>query len=606
MSGYVWTAFFTALGLSLVLTPAARAAARRLRLVAQPKADRWHSNATPLLGGIAVYGATMAAAGPQAWATSELLPVLVGATAIFIVGIVDDFTRLKPATKLIAQIAIASTFVYLGDAAVFTGSLTTDALLNILWIVGITNAFNLLDNMDGLCAGIGMIAVVSLLLSFPESAAPGAFTVPAALAGALLAFLVYNSHPASIFLGDGGSLFIGFTLSGLTLSLHDAGHGQSLVTVLALPVLILVIPILDTLLVTVARKMFGRAASQGGTDHLSHRLVALGFSERRAVLLLYSLAGISGAAAVLVNAYGLENVSLLIAPLVIGLILLGVALAHVRVYEDADYRALQSHIFTPLLTDLTYKRRVFEVLLDFMLIGVSYYGAYRLRFEGTQFAEQFPTFIDSLPIVIGCKIVAFWLAGVYRGVWRYVGLADLSSYLKGVLLGQAASLIAIVTLYDFGSFSRTVFVIDGLLLLVFLVGSRLSFRALADFAVRQRKRHGRRALVYGAGDAGLVLLKELLNNNRYNYRPVGFLDDDTRMHGRKILGYDVLGGITDVESLIGRHQIGLILLSTARLTAEREEKLRQVCIEAGIPLVNLHFELQPQPLWQLEENPATK
>lgn len=601
----VWPAFVAAFLLALVLTPLARAAARRAGMVAQPKADRWHRAPTALLGGTAVYFATMPVAAPLAIQASHY-GVLLGATAMFLVGILDDFVHLKPATKLIAQIAAASLLLLLSEPAVFTGSRTADALLSILWIVGLTNAFNLLDNMDGLCAGIGMIAALAFAVTLLPTAAIGTAVLPVALAGALLGFLVYNFNPASIFLGDGGSLFIGFVLAGLTVTAQDPGQSKNLLTLLAVPVLILSIPILDTSLVTVARKLSGRSASQGGTDHMSHRLVALGFSERRAVLLLWSLATVAGTAAALVTTFGVEDASLLAALVVLGLVLLAVALARVRVYKEGDYSALENRIYTPLLIDLTYRRRVFEVLLDFVIIGLSYYAAFRLRYEGAEFADHFPEFIDSLPIVIGATVIGFWIGGVYRGFWRYVSLADMGSYVRGVLLGQALALAGVFGVYGTGELSRSVFIINMLLLLVLLVGSRLSFRALGEFAARHRKRSGRRVLIYGAGDAGTVLLREILNNNRYNYVPLGFLDDDPRLKGRKIHGYDVLGGLGDLEHLIFHGRIDAVLVSTGHLTADREAELRRLCNESGIPLINLHFELQPFEISRLEEHPAAK
>ena len=601
----IWPAFAAAFVLSLALTPIARAAARRAGLVAQPKADRWHRAPTALLGGTAVYAATMIVAAPLAISAGHA-GVLLGASAMFLVGIIDDFIHLKPTTKLIAQIAAASLLLLLGDPAVFTGSRTIDALLSILWIVGLTNAFNLLDNMDGLCAGIGMIAALCFAFTLLPTAALGTAALPMAVAGALLGFLVYNFNPASIFLGDGGSLFVGFVLAGLTVTAHDPGQSKNLLTVLAVPVLILSIPILDTSLVTIARKLSGRSASQGGTDHLSHRLVALGFSERRAVLLLYALATVAGITAALVTTFGVENISLLAGLVVLGLVLLGVALARVRVYKEGDYRALENRIYTPLLMDLTYRRRVFEVLLDFALIGLSYYGAYRLRYEGADFAEHFTLFIDSLPLVIGAKTIGFWISGVYRGFWRYVSLTDMSSYLRGVVLGEALALAGILLLMDMSRFSRSVFVIDMLLMLVVLVGSRLSFRALGEFAVRHRKRTGRRVLIYGAGDGGMVLLREILNNNRYNYVPLGFLDDDMLLRGRKLMGYEVLGGLRELEDLIFQNRIDAILLSTDHLTSDRELELRRLCQESAIPLINMHFELQPFEFARLQEYPATE
>ena len=177
---------------------------------------------------------------------------------------------------------------------------TVDWMLTLIWIVGLTNAFNLLDNMDGLCAGIAVVAGVAFLATaLPVTEGSLAFhqvQYLAALIGALLGFLVYNTHPASIFMGDSGSLLIGMSLAGLTLTLGSTiTGGQNVLSVIAVPMLVLLIPIFDTTLVTISRMVSGRPTSMGGRDHTSHRLVAIGLSERSAVTLLWLLAAASGA-----------------------------------------------------------------------------------------------------------------------------------------------------------------------------------------------------------------------------------------------------------------------------------------------------------------------
>ncbi|MBM3752240.1 MAG: glycosyl transferase [Acidimicrobiia bacterium] len=583
--------FVVALATALVLTPTARAIARRYGLVAQPKADRWHRKPTALMGGIAVVIATLLVA---AWTGFDgpLGPVLLGATAMFVVGAVDDLVGLRPATKLAAQIAAAAVVVSQGGGLEWAPSATAAAVFSIFWFVAITNAFNLLDNMDGLCAGIGLIAAVTLGITGAD-AAPGLVVIAAALSGALLGFLVYNFSPASIFLGDSGSLFVGFLLAGLAASPSEEHTSEQLLSVLAVPVLILAIPILDTALVTVLRKLSGRAASQGGTDHLSHRLVALGFPDRTAVLLLYGLAAAAGATAVLVRAYGVDSVGPLIVLLLTGLVLLGVALARVRVYQDADLSVLQNSRYTPLLTELAYRRRVFEVMLDLVLISAAYYGAYRLRFEGSQFAEEFPGFIATLPIAMATKTIAFWIAGVYRGVWRYAGLTDLYALMWGALLGSVA-LATLTYFWDALPFtSSTVFIIDFVLVLVVLVGSRLSFRALGEMAYRHRRPVGRPALLYGAGDGGATLLREIEGNPKHGFHAVGFLDDDHRKHGRKIRGYFVFGGIEALEDVVADRHVSAIIVSAGVLDPEVEQRLVGLSHKLGLELVRLRFALEP-------------
>ena len=213
-------------GVSLALVPACRALALAFGRTAAPREDRWHSRPTALFGGAAIFATVilvhMAVAGPST------LPILItGVSLMFAVGLIDDFVSLKPYTKLVAELAIASLFVFFGYRLSWSSSLTLDTLLTMLWIVGLTNALNLLDNMDGLCAGIGLIAGVSLLATFvlTGTVTPEAMYL-AALVGALAGFLVYNIHPASIFMGDSGSLFVGLNLAVLTLGVPDETHGR--------------------------------------------------------------------------------------------------------------------------------------------------------------------------------------------------------------------------------------------------------------------------------------------------------------------------------------------------------------------------------------------
>ena len=578
--------------LSALLTPVVRSIARATGRVAKPKADRWHRTPTALLGGIAVYVCTAIAllivVGPAAF----VRPVFFAATAMFVLGLVDDLIALRPMTKLGAQLIAASFVIYFGLTLGWTGSQPIDQLLTVLWLVGITNAFNLLDNMDGLCAGIALIATVTLGFTFTlgtTTALEAHLVYAAGLAGALAGFLIYNSAPASIFLGDSGSLFIGFSLAGLSLVGSDR---SSVVSTVAVPGLLLLIPIFDTVLVTLARKLSGRPVSQGGTDHASHRLVAIGFSERRAVLILYLLAATAGAASITVlRAYPASGV-IVAALVLVAIVLVGVYLARVRVYQDKDFSALRNARYTPLLVHLTFRRRLFEVILDFVLISIAYYAAYRLRFEGGAFDLYTDLVAESLPIVLGLKMLGLQLAGVYGGVWKYFSLSDGGRILKGTLLGSGMSVLAMVYLYRFNEFSRAVFAIDAMLLLLLMTGARVSFRLIDEFA-NHSQRQGRRVLIYGAGDGGSLLVRELFNNRKHGYRPIGFIDDDPAKKRRTIHGLPVLGGPDAVEGLVAQRRCDLIIISTNKLDDIRRATLKRLCAQAGMPLLEASFRLDP-------------
>ena len=320
---------------SLVLTPAAGALARRIGAVAKPKSDRWHTKPTAMLGGIAIVIAVVGTLLALVPSTRESRIVMAASVALFLVGLVDDFFHIKPYQKLIGQLLGAAAVVSTGLVLPWTPYVAVNLLITLFWLVGITNAVNMLDNMDGLATGVSAIAAAFLGLNFIANQQWPEAVMLAAFAGALIGFLIYNHHPASIFMGDCGSMFVGFFLaSSALLSGSGGGRSRSVVAVLAVPVLVLLVPIFDTAFVTLMRKVAGRAASQGGRDHTSHRLVALGLSEKRAVWMLYLFALAAGSLAMLVRHAAL-NVSVgAIASFTLVLTVLGVYLARVRVYDE--------------------------------------------------------------------------------------------------------------------------------------------------------------------------------------------------------------------------------------------------------------------------------
>src|SRR5438046_3320972 len=386
--------------LALMLTPVVRALARRWGFVARPKTDRWHKNPTAMMGGVAIWLAVtgtylfLVPHSPQRW-------VVVGAASfLFLVGLVDDLLHIKPYQKLIGQVIGAAIVVNYGLVLPWTRSLPVNMVITIFWLIGITNATNLLDNMDGLATGIAAIASGFLTLSFVANNQPTEALMMAVFAATLLGFLVYNSHPASIFMGDCGSMFIGFFLASAALVNVPGGRSRSIVPVLAVPILVLFIPIFDTTFVTTLRKLSGRAASRGGRDHTSHRLVALGTSERHAVWMLYGLAALSGVLALLVQQVTLDLSIALVAGFTLALTLLGVYLAGVRGYDEEEQAAAarKKPLFT-FLVDFSYKRRIFEVLLDVMLMILAYWSAYAIKFEPFSVSPAWKLFLRTFPLL---------------------------------------------------------------------------------------------------------------------------------------------------------------------------------------------------------------
>lgn len=584
----------TAAALALLLTPIVRWFAHRIGIVATPKKDRWSVREVALLGGVAIVGAV--AGSVLMWRILDRPMALVFAVAVAMaaVGLYDDYIRLKPSTKLIAQLAAASALVALGSVIPVTGKPVADQLITIFWFVSITNAFNLLDNMDGLCGSVGLAVAASYWLSLAVDGQ--GVTAPAllalTLAGALAGFLVFNFQPASIFMGDSGSLFIGFLLAGMTTV--GVQGGRSVVGAIIWPALIMLIPIFDTTLVTVSRKLSGRSASTGGTDHMSHRLVALGYSERSAVLILTAMAAAGGTAAVALRAFGLAGSSLVVGLLLVAAVLLGMVLVRVRVYQDQDFAALRQGRLTPILVEFMYKRRILEVLLDFFLVVLAYWAAYRLRWEGETFDRNIPYFVQSLPLVVAFQITGLFASGVYRGTWRYFGLHDLAVFLRGVMSGTLGIILWLLFTTRFEGYSRSVFVIDAMVLTMLLVGTRASVRAIGEYGSRERGT-GRRVVIYGAGDGGALVVRELLNNPSHGFHPIGFLDDEASKIRRKIHGLPVLGGIDAVERLIVDRAMDGVIVSTSKVRPDRLARLVRMCGESETQLIRMEFSLRPLP-----------
>lgn len=320
--------FAVALVAGLAGTPIARRVALRHGVLDRPAGYKRHGRPTPYLGGIAILAAILVATlGTGAWRAMGGL--IAGAVLLAITGLADDIASLGPVTRLLVQSYAAMFAIAMGIRATPTGIFALDVAITFVWIVGLTNALNLLDNMNGLSAGIAGIASASL---FALAAMNGQYLVAAlaaTVAGGVVGFLPYNYPHARIFMGDAGSTLLGFLVAVIALKVEPViAHPWSF----AVPVCILAVPILDTSLVVFDRLRAGRPVASGGHDHLSHRLVALGFSRPRAVAVLYAVAAAGGLAGVAIGR------GLVPAPAVFGvfavLAAFGIAMLRVRVDEQ--------------------------------------------------------------------------------------------------------------------------------------------------------------------------------------------------------------------------------------------------------------------------------
>src|SRR5688572_8144201 len=569
--------------------------------VVPPRPDRWHSAPTPTMGGIAIASATLVGFGVIALTAGvdgllDWSAVLAAAIAMFVVGLLDDRLQLSPVAKLVASLAVGAFLVFALIGADPEGALPSGyTLLGIIWFAGICHAFNLLDNMDGLAAGVALIAAIFMAALLGLALGSGLSMLLTALAGALAGFLYWNRPRARLFMGDCGSLFIGALLGGTTLIpvFHPL---VAFVSPEVLVVLILVVPLFDTSFVLVLRRLAGRSATRGGTDHVSHRLVSLGLSERSAVRTLYLLGLMGGVTAwILVRSSAAPFAPLFIVALFgVLVILVGIYLARVEAYNAEDFQALQKSSFAPFLKDLAFKFHVGEVLLDMVLITACYYAAFRLRFDGAEleaFLRSGPgSFAATLPVVLGVKIAALYSSGLYRRSWETFGFRDLAAVARGVGMGSLLTVAAAYYLYRGQGSSRAVLVLDGLLLALAIFATRASFRTMNLVASARNRRH-RRVLVYGAGGYGRLIVREMKANPAWKMNPVGFIDDDPMKAHRWIVGVPVRGSLDHLEQTLKRQSVDEVVLSSPKINGSVEHRVREICARLERPVKRLEMKI---------------
>jgi UDP-GlcNAc:undecaprenyl-phosphate GlcNAc-1-phosphate transferase len=281
------TAFLMPLLSTLWLTPVAARLARRFDLLDRPRPNKFHRQATPYLGGVAIAAGLISAGMLTTSASGQFLTILLGGVALGVIGLLDDWRTVRPSTKLLVEGAAGVLLWIAGVRAGIFGSVLLDLPLTLLWVIGVVNAVNMLDNMDGVTPGVVAIAGLAF---FAIAADRGDYLVASlalTLGGASIGFLRYNFPPARIFLGDAGTLMIGFLLAGLGLKLDLAGEAPIIRA--AIPTLIVGVAFLDMVFVIVSRLRDGRPTYVGGVDHASHRLASLGLSGSRVALTMYAV-----------------------------------------------------------------------------------------------------------------------------------------------------------------------------------------------------------------------------------------------------------------------------------------------------------------------------
>jgi UDP-GlcNAc:undecaprenyl-phosphate/decaprenyl-phosphate GlcNAc-1-phosphate transferase len=569
------------------------------RMIAHPTGERWSEHTTPTFGGVGIFaglaGGILAAIAVGGFhGREELLGILAGAGLLFLAGLIDDVYSLPAIVKLGAQFGAAAIVLTTGLSVEIVGNDVIAAIVGVLWLVGMTNAFNLLDNMDGLAASLAVIAATFFAIdSVTVHEERLLLVLSLSLALATLAFLPFNfrpGRPAAVFMGDSGSQVLGFTLGALGLA-TSWKVAETTVATLVLPLLVLAIPILDTGLVAITRIVEGRPIHQGGKDHSSHRLVRGGLTEHRAVVLLAAIAAGLGATSLAYSVLGDYRITL-VGVLVTFVLLVQFAGFLVDLEREDEDEVVRGGWM--LRTIVLHRRRLLEVIVDFVLISVAFGCSYLLLVKGTGTPYERHVFGVALPLILVTRYLAFIVLGLYQGIWRYAGSREAASIVVGVAISEAVAFGLVVGAVHLGDFPATVFVLDALLCMVLIGASRFAERALFRARTTLADRAGRRTLIVGAGRSGRSLLRELRETP--GEKVIGFVDDDPRLHRRRLLGVSVYGGTSNIERILATARPDAVLVTIPNASAHRLDAVVRACAAAEIPCRFVRRETDLDPL----------
>lgn len=473
------TAGFCAL-LSVILTALLIRIAGRRGWVVVPRQDRWSTRTVAQFGGVPILIAFITGSVFFTHTTAGFaLPLLTLGAGVL--GFWDDINGLGPRPKLSVELVLASLAIYFGYVVSITPWFAANVLITILWILGITNANNLIDNMDGLAAGIAAIGLVPIIvLSGPDVQTR---TLALCMFGALLGFLVFNVHPAKVFMGDSGALAIGFFLA--CAALRTATRFPSLGAHVLIPVLAAFIPLFDMLLVCVTRRLRGRHISRGARDHSSHRLVLMGMKDGSAVLVLYAFA-IGASVNLLIW-------KLFMADFGAGLIAVFLLLAALFWVQLAKLRVPDSWLSNGMTAAFQLRKpvqqvvgMVFESLLDSGLIAAGLYLAFVCKL-GSAFTPADPRFVVScvLSIILIVPVLAVLRSSTHNFAERQMSRrAEAFMIVKEVVIVATLTTLGMGLVFLWKPFPLSVLILSDVFSSLLVSMSRLPILRLARISAR--------------------------------------------------------------------------------------------------------------------------
>ena len=593
--------FLGALVLALFLTPLCRELVRKLGMLDQPDSRRIHQTPIPRGGGLAVFFAFQAVLWLTVFLTeAPISPAfsytfqtafLVGSSVLLLIGFIDDKWGMRAIIKLLGQILVASFLFFMGvriGGILVEFPIWLDYIITVLWIVGAINAFNLIDGLDGLASGLAMIASIGIAGSLFFTGQSSSAIPYLALSGACLGFLRYNFHPATVFLGDTGSMFLGLCMAVLPL---ESGSRKELLPAIVVPLLAMGVPLFDTLLAIwrrTVRALLQKSAvgqqiekrfrvMQPDKEHLHHRVLQKTMNQRNAALVLYGISALLVVVALLGVLFKKQGPGIFLLTFIIAVVVIVRHLVRVELWDTGrllsnQHVAIRKGLITPLF-----------VLFDLAALT----GASILAYWTIYLVLPRDVVLTRLPVFVGSVFLLLVLSKTYLRVWSRTSFSDFSYLIGAIFMGALVGSACSWLFYGREQIIRFVIVFTGLAT-VPILGVRLLGETLrgAMALIKRRniltKENTERILVYGAGTRFRNYLRsreaQLISDESVI---VGIIDDHLEFAGRVIYNYEVLGNIHEIPNICATMKVSRLVL-TCNLPRERQETLLRFARESHV------------------------
>jgi len=614
-------AFIVPVALALVLTPWVMKFAGIIGALDKPNARKVHTKVTPRLGGAVIY-LSIALTSVFAFlffnfqglefAVHYQKVILIGValTLVFLLGVWDDITPLKPGLKFALQIGIASIVYFAGvkistimnPLSAYTINVQLiDYPLTILWIVGVTNAINLIDGLDGLASGVATIASVSIFSVSAYSGEFGNAYIALILAGSLVGFLRYNFNPAKIFLGDSGSLLLGFLLAILSIqSPNKVSTGFSIL----FPILVLGFPLTDTA-IAMLRRFLSSFLENGSTkahqgikgklykmflpdkSHIHHQLLAQGLTHRNTVIVLYIISAFFAFTAFSISMLSSFKDVALAVTAVLAILFFGIKKLKYR-----EINVLHNGIFLPLYERFWTNKFIFKSLFDLSFISFSFIISFFVLKWSNPELVVISKFQPALLSAIVFQLFVLWVSGLYRESGNNMGLGDALKITKCVAYASLSLIPLFFFYFEFSASFLTPFIIlNFYLLITFILGFRISYQTLRYLFFRTQKSENR-VIIFGANKFGQMLLDQIMTYKEPKFNVLGFIDEDPELEGTYLNGFQVFGGHWKLKRLFKSSKFDMILLTDTDIKPEVFKRIKAFSREKNIPVLkfNLDFE----------------